>query len=145
MYQRPDRSYFQEPPELESLGSTGKLIQNFLPKQADRQTIKNNTKKSSERNTFTCTCEGNTGRLLNQLLLLRIYICNKLPSTTTAIQKVEMLPNKFILLDSSLFKLVTTPEKETALFAIPETCATKIITLYHSSLFVGHQGVIKHI
>ena len=24
-----------------------------------------------------------------------------------------------------------------------EVCADKIITLYHSSLFVGHQGVIK--
>ena len=27
--------------------------------------------------------------------------------------------------------------------AIPEICANKIITLYHSSLFTGHQGVIK--
>ena len=27
--------------------------------------------------------------------------------------------------------------------AIPETCADKIITLYHKSLFAGHQGVIK--
>ena len=26
---------------------------------------------------------------------------------------------------------------------IPETCADKIITLYHSNLFAGHQGVIK--
>ena len=34
-YQRPDRSYLQEPPELESLVSTGKLVQNVLPKQAD--------------------------------------------------------------------------------------------------------------
>ena len=29
------------------------------------------------------------------------------------------------------------------LLAIPEICANKIITLYHSSLFTGHQGVIK--
>ena len=29
------------------------------------------------------------------------------------------------------------------LLAIPEICADKIITLYHSSLFAGHQGVIK--
>ena len=35
------------------------------------------------------------------------------------------------------------PEKETAGLAIPETCVDNIITLYHSSLFVGHQGVIK--
>ena len=27
--------------------------------------------------------------------------------------------------------------------AIPETCADKIITLYHASLFAGHQAVIK--
>ena len=31
MYQRPNRSYFQEPPELGSLVSTGKLVQTFLP------------------------------------------------------------------------------------------------------------------
>ena len=36
-----------------------------------------------------------------------------------------------------------TPEKESAVLAVPETWADKIITLYHSSLFAGHQGVIK--
>ena len=46
------------------------------------------------------------------------------------------------MLDSLLFKL-TIPGKETALLAIPEICADKIITLYHSNLFAGHQGVIK--
>ena len=50
-----------------------------------------------------------------------------------------MSAEKYILLDSLLFKLVTTPEKETTLLAIPETCADKIITLYHCSLFAGHQ------
>ena len=35
------------------------------------------------------------------------------------------------------------PEKEKAVLAIPEVCADKIITLYHSSLFAGHQGVVK--
>ena len=33
--------------------------------------------------------------------------------------------------------------KETAMLAILEICADKIITLYHSNLFAGHQGVIK--
>ena len=34
-YQRPDKSYFQEPSELQGLVSTGKLVQSFfLPKQA---------------------------------------------------------------------------------------------------------------
>ena len=32
---------------------------------------------------------------------------------------------------------------ETALLAVPETYADKIATIYHSSLFAGHQGVIK--
>ena len=50
---------------------------------------------------------------------------------------------KYKLLYSLLFKIVSTPEEEAALFAIPEICTDKIITLYHSSLFVGHQGVIK--
>ena len=68
---------------------------------------------------------------------------NKLPSKRSAICKVETLTERFILLDSLLFKLVTTPEKETALLAIPEICADKIIMLYHTSLFAGHQGVIK--
>ena len=42
-----------------------------------------------------------------------------------------------------LFKLTTIPGKDTALLAIPEICADKIITLYHSNFFSGHQGVIK--
>ena len=59
------------------------------------------------------------------------------------IKRVEVLAEKYILLDSLLFKLITIPGRETALLAIPETCADKIITLYHSNLFAGHQGVIK--
>ena len=35
------------------------------------------------------------------------------------------------------------PEKETAVVAIPEMCTDKIIALYHKSLFAGHQGVIE--
>ena len=34
-YQRPDKSYFQEPRELVSLLNTGRLVQKFLPKHAD--------------------------------------------------------------------------------------------------------------
>ena len=44
-------------------------------------------------------------------------------------------------MDSLLFKLNV--EKEMAVLAIPEVCVDQIITLYHSSLFAGHQGVIK--
>ena len=58
-------------------------------------------------------------------------------------QRVEMLVEKYIMLDYLLFKLTTIPGKETALLAIPEVCVDNIITLYHLSLFAGHQGVIK--
>ena len=37
----------------------------------------------------------------------------------TAIQKVEILVERYILLDSLLFKIITTPEKETTLLALP--------------------------
>ena len=47
----------------------------------------------------------------------------------------------YILLDSVLFKV--NPEKETVVLAVPEASVDKIITLYHSGLFAGHQGVIK--
>ena len=66
-----------------------------------------------------------------------------MPCKKTAIQKVETLTEKYILLDSLLFKIITIPEKETAILAIPKVCTDKIITLFHSSLFAGHQGVIK--
>ena len=59
------------------------------------------------------------------------------------IRKVEALVEKYILLDSLLFKIVSTSGKEMAVLAIPEMCADSIIALYHSSLFAGHQGVIK--
>ena len=52
-----------------------------------------------------------------------------------------MLVERYVLLDSLLFKI--TPEKESTVVPVPETCADKIITLYNSSLFAGHQGMIK--
>ena len=68
---------------------------------------------------------------------------NRLLFKKAAIKRVEVLAEKYIILDSLLFKLTTIPGKETILLAIPEICADKIITLYHSNLFAGHQGVIK--
>ena len=68
---------------------------------------------------------------------------NILPSSKVGIRKVEALVGKYILLDSLLFKITMTPDKEMAVLAIPETCVSSIIALYHSSLFAGHQGVIK--
>ena len=75
--------------------------------------------------------------------LYRYLAQNKMPHKRHARHKLEALAESFILLDSLLFKLVTILDKEKALLAIPETCADKIIELYHTSLFAGHQGVIK--
>ena len=78
----------------------------------------------------------------NHFKYIYLYLSqNKLPTSKTSVRKVETLAEKYILLDSLLFKIA--PEKETAVLAVPETCADKIITLYHSSQFAGHQGVIK--
>ena len=75
---------------------------------------------------------------------LYLYLAqNKLPNTKSAIRRVETLEERYKLLDSLLFKLVTKPEKEMALLAISETFVDKIIVLYHSSLFAEHQGIMK--
>ena len=66
---------------------------------------------------------------------------NKLLGSKPAIKKLEILSEKYVLLDLLLFRIY--PEKETAVLAVPESCANKIKTLYHNSLFAGHQGVIK--
>ena len=83
---------------------------------------------------------------LNSLYFKDIYhyiAQNKLLSKKAAIKKVEIPTEKYILSDSLLFNLTTIPGKGIVLLAILETCANKIITLYHSNLFAGHQGFIK--
>ena len=83
---------------------------------------------------------------LNILYFKDIYLYlahNKLSNSKVGIQKVEALAEKYVLLDSLLFKISTTPEKEMAVLAILEMCVDSIIALYHSSLFAGHQGIIK--
>ena len=62
---------------------------------------------------------------LNSLYFKDIYLYlahDKLPNSKVGIRKVEALAEKYILLDSLLFKINTTPDKETAVLAVPETC-----------------------
>ena len=61
-----------------------------------------------------------------------------------AIQNVEALVEKYILLDSLLFKIITTPEKETALLAIPENCADKINLISCQSVCRTPRCLLKH-
>ena len=144
-FQRPDKSFFQDPKELKDLINTGNLIQMFLPKQADIDKILKMIQKKVLRGTHLLVeVKDIQAGYLSSSHFKDIYLYlsqNKLPTSKTAIRKVEMLAERYILLDSLLFKI--TPEKETAVLAVPETCTDKIITLYHSSLFARHQGVIK--
>ena len=146
-YQRPDKSYFQEHQEMESLINIARLIQMFLLKQADTDKILKIIQRKVLKGThLPVTLKEIQARYLISPYFKDLYLYlaqNRLPSTKTAIHKVEKLAEKYILPGSLLFKLVTKPEKETALLAIQEICADKIITLYHSILFTGHQGIIK--
>ena len=75
---------------------------------------------------------------------LYVYLAhNKLPSKKNAMCKVLTLSQNYVLLDQLMFKLIMIPDKEEPLLAIPESCADKIISPNHNSLFTGHQGVIK--
>ena len=147
IYERPDTSYIQEPQELKDLIDTTKLIQKFLPKQTDINKILDIIKRKVLKGTHLPLMikEIQTG-YLNSPYFKDLYLFlsqNKLPSKRSAIKKVEMLAESFVILDSLIFKLVTTPDKEAAVLAIPEICIDKIIALYHTSLFSGHQGVVK--
>ena len=73
---------------------------------------------------------------------LYLYLSQiKLPSSKPSIRRIETLAEKNVLLAALLFRISS--EKETTVLAVPETCADKIIALYHKSLFAGYQGVIK--
>ena len=119
----------------------------FLPKHDDIDTNLEVIQSKVLRGThFPVTVrEIQTGYLTSPYFKdIYLYLAqNKFPSTKPTIQKVEALVEKYILLDSLLFRITTTPEKETALLATPEICTDKIITLYHTILFAQHQHVIK--
>ena len=147
IYERPDKSYFQEPMELKDLIDMNNVIQRFLPKQTDidkiLEIIKNKVLKGTH---LPLTIKKIQAGYLCSHYFKDIYLFlahNRLPNKKVAMRRVELLAKRYIMLDSLLFKLITIPGKETALLAIPEICADRIITLYHSNLFTGHQGVIK--
>ena len=147
MYERPDTSYVQEPQELKDLIDTTKLIQKFLPKQTDIDKILDIIKRKVLKGThLPLTIKEIQAGYLSSPSFKDLYLFllqNKLPSKRSSTKKVETLAESFVLLDSLIFKLVMMPDKEAAVLAIPEVCIDKIIALYHTSLFAGHQGVVK--
>ena len=147
IYERPDKSYFQEPVELKDLIDIRNIIQWFLPKQTDVDKILDIIKRKVLKGThLPLMVKKIQVGYLSSLYFKDIYqylAQNRLPSKKAVMRKVEIPAEKYILLDALLFKLITIPCKDAALLAIPETYADKIITLYHSNLFAWHQGVIK--
>ena len=145
MFQRPDKSFFQNPKEFEDLIDKGNLIHKFLPKQTDIDKILEIIQRKVLKGTHLPVevKEIQVGYLHSPYFkdLYQYLLQNKLPSSKSTIKKVQAISEKYVLLDSLLFRIC--PEKEAAVLTIPEMCADKIITLYHKGLFAGHQGVIK--
>ena len=140
IYQRPDRSQLLEPPEFADLVNANNIVQKYLPKQTDIDKILKIIQRKVLKGTHLpmTVKEIQVGYLHCPYFKdLYLYLTqNKLPSSKSAICKVEILAERYILLDSLLFKLNTTPEKEKALLVIPEICADQIITIYHFCLLV---------
>ena len=145
IYENPDQSYIQEPQELTDLVNTSKLVQNYLPKQNNIDKILDIIRRKVLKGMHLPITikEIQAGYLTSPFFkdLCKYLAQNKLTSKRRDICKIETLSEKYILLDSLLFKII--PDKEKVLLAIPEICADNIITLYHASLFAGHKGVIK--
>ena len=147
MYINPDQTYFERPQELTDLVNTMKLVQKYLPRQVDIDKILDVIKRKVLKGThLPLTIKEIQAGDLTSLHFKDIYrylTQNILPRKRHARQKVENLSDRYVLLDSLLFKINLTLGKEKALLAIPEVCADQIIMLYHASLFAGHQGVIN--
>ena len=95
MFQRLDKSFFQEPKELGDLIDRGNLFQNFLPKQTDIDKIL----KVIQRKVLKVTClpvdiKEIHARYLHSSYFKNIFLYlsqNKLPHSKAAIKKVEHL------------------------------------------------------
>ena len=136
-FQRPHKSFFQNPKELGDLKNKENLVHKFLPKQTDINQILDIIQRKVLKGTHLPMeiKEIQVGYLyIPYFKDLYLYLSqNKLLSSRSAIRKLETLSEKYILLDSLLFK------KKIWQLAVAETCTDKIITLYHKILFAGHQ------
>ena len=95
IYQRPDKSYFQEPKDLESLIDTSELVQKFLPKQTNIDKIlKIIQQKVLKGSHLSITVKEIQAGYLTSLYFKDIYLYlshNILPSSKVHMKKVEAL------------------------------------------------------
>ena len=124
------------------MGNTGRSVQKFLKKEADIDKILKIIQWKVLKGThLSITIKDLKVGYLISSYFKDIYLCNmnislyyiykqnekpntdihlylaqnNLPRTTSAIRKVEALAEKYILLDLLMFKVISTPDKETAI------------------------------
>ena len=104
-----------DPPELTDLINTENIVQKYLPKQADIDKILKVIQRKVLKGThLPITIKEIQAGYLNSPYFKDIYLYlsqNKLPSSKNIICKIEALSEKYILLDSLLFKLNIEKEK----------------------------------
>ena len=94
-FQRLDKSFFQDPKELNNLINTGNLIQKLLPKQTDIDKILKVIQRKVLKGTHLLVeIKEIQARYLTSSHFKDIYLYlsqNKLPTSKAAIRKAEML------------------------------------------------------
>ena len=102
-FQRPDKSFFQNPKDLGDLINKENLIHKFLPKQTDIDKILEVIQRKVLKGTHLPVevKEIQVGYLHSPYVkdLYQYLLQNKLPSSKSAIKKLEALSEKYDLLD----------------------------------------------
>ena len=126
LYQRPDKTYFQELKDLESLVNTSNLVQKFLPKQADIDKIlKIIQPKVLKGSHLSVTVKEIQAGYLNSLYFKEIYLYlahNELPSSKVGIHIIRLI---------TIQNNYNTRQRNSSV-RYTETCVDSIINLYHS-------------
>ena len=116
-FQRLDKLLFQETKELDDLINKGNFIHKYLPKQTDIDMIFEIIQRKILKGTHLPIeiMEIQAGYLCSPYFKdLYLYLSqNKLPSPKPPIRKIGTLSERYVILDSMLFKISS--DKETAL------------------------------
>ena len=100
IYQRPHKSQLVDPPELTDLVNTERIVQKYLPKQADIDKILKIIQRKVLKGThIPITIKEIQAGYLNSPYFMDLYLYlsqNKLPSSKGAMHKIEALSEKYI-------------------------------------------------
>ena len=123
-FQRPDKSFFQELKKLRDLVNKENIVHKYLPNQTDIDKILKVIQRKVLKGThLPVEIKEIQAGYLHSSYFKDIYLYlsqNKLPSSKALIKRMEALTERYIPLDSLLFKIA--PEKETTVLAVPEMC-----------------------